>query len=200
MDTCFDEEKGLIAETSDKKDFSQHTNILAILTDTFKEEEQSEKMLKVLEDKSLYQATIYFKFYTFRALQKSGLGDKYLDLLDSWRGMIDNGMTTYGETDINPRSECHAWSSSPNFDFLHLVAGIYPSEPSFKSVVIAPNLGKLDKLEAELPHPQGKIEVKYVKSGEKIEAEITLPKGLKGEFKWKGKSVEIVAGKQNVVL
>ena len=200
MDTCFDEEKGLIAETSDKKDFSQHTNILAILTDTFKEEEQSEKMLKVLEDKSLYQATIYFKFYTFRALQKSGLGDKYLDLLDSWRGMIDNGMTTYGETDINPRSECHAWSSSPNFDFLHLVAGIYPSEPSFKSVVIAPNLGKLDKLEAELPHPQGKIEVKYVKSGDKIEAEITLPEGLKGEFKWKGKSVEIVAGKQNVAL
>jgi hypothetical protein len=200
LEKCFDEEKGLIAETPDKKEYSQHTNILGILTDTFKEENQSEIMQKVLEDNTLFQATIYFKFYMFRALQKVGLGDKYLDLLGSWRGMIANGMTTYGETDINPRSECHAWSSSPNFDFIHIIAGIYPGEHSFKSVIIEPNLGKLNKLDAEFPHPQGMIKVKYVKTGGKIEADITLPDNLKGTFKWNHKSVELVAGKQKVSL
>ncbi|MCK5781955.1 MAG: alpha-L-rhamnosidase N-terminal domain-containing protein [Flavobacteriales bacterium] len=198
LEMCFDSEKGLIAETPDKDQFSQHTNILGILTDTIKKEEQQNIMHKVLDDKSLYQATIYFKFYTFRALQKVGLGDKYFDLLGSWEGMIANGMTTYGETDINPRSECHAWSASPNFDFIHTVAGIYPGEHSFKSVIIEPNLGKLDKLDAEFPHPQGMITVSYVKTGDKIDAQILLPEGVKGEFKWKGKSVELIAGKQNI--
>ncbi len=200
LEKCFDNKKGLIAETPDKDKFSQHTNILGILTDTFKEDIQPTVMQKVLDDKTLFQATIYFKFYTFRALQKVGLGDKYFDLLGSWEGMIANGMTTYGETDINPRSESHAWSASPNFDFLHTVAGIYPAEHSFKSVIIEPNLGKLNKLEAEFPHPQGMIKVSYVKIDNKMDAEVILPNGLKGEFKWKGKSVNLVGGKQNISI
>ena len=200
LESCFDSEKGLIAETPNKEKFSQHTNILGILTDTFEKGLQPDVMQKVLDDDSLFQATIYFKFYTFRALQKVGFGDKYFDLLGSWEGMIANGMTTYGETDINPRSECHAWSASPNFDFIHTVAGIYPGEYSFKSVIIEPNLGKLDKLDVEFPHPQGMIKVSYVKKQDKMDAQVLLPSGVKGVFKWKGKAVELVEGKQNISL
>ncbi|WP_458628299.1 alpha-L-rhamnosidase-related protein [Winogradskyella sp. PC D3.3] len=200
LERCFDTNKGLIAETPDKKEFSQHTNILGILTDTFTQDIQSEIMKKVLEDETLFQATIYFKFYLFRALQKVGLGDMYFNLLGSWRGMIDDGMTTYGETDINPRSECHAWSSSPNFDFLHTVAGIYPGEHSFKSVIIEPNLGKLKKLDVEFPHPQGMITIRYSKNDNNINAEISMPEDLTGEFKWQGKSIPLVGGKQNIAL
>ncbi|REG89444.1 alpha-L-rhamnosidase-related protein [Winogradskyella sediminis] len=200
LERCFDTKKGLIAETPDKKEFSQHTNILGILTDTFKQDIQSDIMKKVLEDETLFQATIYFKFYLFRALQKVGLGDLYFDLLGSWRGMIDDGMTTYGETDINPRSECHAWSSSPNFDFLHTVAGIYPGEHGFKSVIIEPNLGKLKTLNVEFPHPQGMITIRYSKNDNNINAEISMPEDLTGEFKWQGQSVSLVGGKQNIAL
>lgn len=200
LKSCFDEEKGLIAETPNKKMFSQHTNIWAILSDTYKKKDQAAIMQKILDDESLFQSTIYFKFYLFRALQKAGLGDKYLNLLQPWQTMIDNGMTTFGETDINPRSECHAWSASPNFDFMHIVAGIYPAEPSFKSVIIEPNLGQLKKLDVEFPHPQGIIKVSYVKSGNRIKAKVTLPEGVKGKFKWKGNSVKLVAGKQNISL
>lgn len=200
LKNCFDKEKGLIAETPDKNQFSQHTNILGILTDTFEERIQLDIMQNILDDETLFQATIYFKFYTFRALQKVGMGDLYLDLLGSWIGMINNGMTTYGETDINPRSECHAWSASPNFDFMHIVAGIYPAEHSFKSVIIEPNLGRLDKLDVEFPHPQGMIKVSYVKTDNKIDAQVLLPNGVKGEFRWKGKSVELVSEKQNISL
>lgn len=200
LERCFDAEKGLIAETPDKKEFSQHTNILGILTNTFKQKNQPEIMKKVLEDKTLFQATIYFKFYVFRALQKVGLGDMYFDLLGSWRDMIDDGMTTYGETDVNPRSECHAWSSSPNFDFLHTVAGIYPREHSFKSVIIEPNLGRLKKLDVEFPHPQGMIAVNYSINDGIINVQVSMPKDLKGEFKWQGKSVSLVGGKQKIAL
>lgn len=197
---CFDAEKELIAETPDKDMFSQHTNIFAILTDTFKKEEQASIMQKILDDKSLFQSTIYFRFYLFRALQKAGLGNTYLELLGPWKTMIDNGMTTFGETDINPRSECHGWSASPNFDFIHTVAGIYPAEHSFKSVTVEPNLGKLTKLSAEFPHPEGMIKVAYEKEGTSINANITLPKDVVGTFKWKGNSVKLVPGLQTITL
>ena len=43
-------------------------------------------MTRVLDDASLTQATYYFKFYLFRALQKAGMGDRYLDLLGAVAG------------------------------------------------------------------------------------------------------------------
>ncbi len=104
-------------------------------------------MEKILKKKDLIQCTIYFKFYLFRALQKVGMGDKYLELLGPWESMLENGMTTFGETDVNPRSECHGWSASPCFDLLHTVAGIYPGKPGFESVIIQPNLGELQSIE-----------------------------------------------------
>ncbi len=200
LDNCYDEEKGLIAETPEKKLFSQHTNIWGILTDTFAKQNQKKIMNKIISDASLIQSTIYFKFYLFRALQKSGLGNLYLEMLQPWKNMIDSGMTTFGETDINPRSECHAWSASPNFDFLHTVAGIYPEKPSFSFVVIEPNLGYLNELNVEMPHPNGMIKVFYKKNGEKLEANITLPSKINGEFRWRGKSIDLIGGSQEISL
>jgi hypothetical protein len=128
------------------------------------------------------------------------MGNRYLDLLGPWKTMINNGMTTFGETDINPRSECHAWSASPNFDFLHTVAGIYPASHSFGSVVFEPNLGYLNELYVEFPHPKGMIKVSYKKSGEKLDAEISLPEGVTGVLKWNGKTVELTKENQKVSL
>lgn len=156
-------------------------------------------MIKILNDKSLIQSTIYFKFYLFRALQKVGMGEKYLELLQPWENMISQGMTTFGETDINPRSECHAWSASPCFDFLHTVAGIYPSEPGFKSVTIQPNFGYLDSLNVEMPHPNGLIKMKLRKTEENgIVGEIILPENLFAKFVWNGKTINLNSGLQTI--
>ncbi len=197
---CFSPSKGLIAETPDKKLFSQHTNIWAILTNTYDEKFQPKVMQKILNDRSLIQSTIYFKFYLFRALQKVGMGSKYPEMLQPWKTMIDNGMTTFGETDINPRSECHAWSASPCFDFLHTVAGIYPAEPGFKSVVIEPNFGYLNKIDVKMPHPQGMIFVKLFRDGNKLNGIISLPGNLTGTFLWKGERIKLKSGEQKLIL
>ncbi|MEE9431894.1 MAG: alpha-L-rhamnosidase N-terminal domain-containing protein [Melioribacteraceae bacterium] len=197
---CFVKEKGLFSETPDQKLFSQHTNIFAILSDALPKENQKELMEKILDDSDLIQSTIYFKFYLFRALQKAGLGDKYLEMLQPWNTMIDNGMTTFGETDINPRSECHAWSASPNFDFLHTVAGIYPAEPGFKSVVIEPNFSYLSYIDVEMPHPKGLITVKLSKDKSDVKGIVFLPSGITGTFKWNGKEINLKEGEQKISL
>lgn len=110
---CWDETKQIYSDLPGGSTFSQHANILAVLTDALPENQQIALMEKVLNDKSLIQATFYFKFYLFRAMVKTGMADQYLPQLAPWRNMLDLGLTTFAEKPDPTRSDCHAWSASP---------------------------------------------------------------------------------------
>ncbi|MDD2797798.1 MAG: alpha-L-rhamnosidase N-terminal domain-containing protein [Bacteroidales bacterium] len=199
---CLNAKNGLIAETPEQKIYSQHCNILAILTDAIPADKQAAVMTKILSDKSLIQTTIYFKFYLFEALLKSGKGNEYLSLLDNWKNMMRNGLTTFAETDINPRSECHAWSASPVYHLLKIVAGIQPTKPGFNGIVIAPNMGMLNSIDAKMPCKDGVIMVKLTKDKTKqtVTVEITLPQAKTGKFLWNGQETPLIGGKQILKL
>ena len=197
---CWVAEKGLFAETPKKEQFSQHTNIMAILTDAIPKEEQKALMQKILDDKSLIQTTIYYKYYLFNALHKAGMGDQYTGLLANWTNQLDQGLTTFAETDIEPRSECHAWSASPNYHFLKIIAGIYPKSKHFKEVVIAPHFNGLKAFKAAMPHPNGEIKVQLTKKRRKLVGSVSLPKGTTGVFKWKGKEIPLTEGIKEIKI
>jgi alpha-L-rhamnosidase len=120
---------------------------------------------KILYDTSLSQATFYYRFYLNRALKKAGMADMYYSQLTPWRGMIDNGLTTFAENPDPTRSDCHAWSSSPNYDFLATICGILPASPGFSSVRIEPALGELQQAKGIMPHPDGDITVSLQRKG-----------------------------------
>lgn len=86
---------------------------------------------RIVEDPSITQTTFYYKFYLIRALKKVGLADRYTQMLEPWQRMIDMGLTTFAETPEPTRSDCHAWSSSPNYDLLATVCGVEPAAPGF---------------------------------------------------------------------
>ena len=200
MANCYSPQKKMIAETPQKDIYSQHSNIWAILTNTIQPSEQKALMNKILTEKDLIQSTLYFKFYLFRALQKCGMADSYLTMLAPWKTMLGNGMTTFGETDINPRSECHGWSASPCFDFLHTVAGIYPGSPGFKTVIIEPAFGYLKFMDVAFPHPQGLIKLNLKKENDKVTGSVHIPGSLTGEFIWQGKRYKLIMGENNIML
>ena len=112
----------------------------------------------------------------------AGEGDKYFSQLEPWKKMLDRGLTTFAEKPDPTRSDCHAWSSSPNYHLLSLVAGVTPAEYGFKSVRIEPKLGQLKFVEAAIPHPKGKIRISLKKKGEEIGGFVELPEGLSGTF------------------
>ncbi|RPJ35493.1 MAG: hypothetical protein EHM17_02565 [Verrucomicrobiaceae bacterium] len=198
---CYDPARGLIADTTEKQSFSQHANILAVLTETLPAIQWQPVMAKVTDDPSLTQTTFYFLFYPHRALRKAGMADRYLSLLQPWHNMIAPGITTFAEKPEPTRSDCHAWSACPNYDFLDLICGIGPAEPGFRSMHIESSLGNLTWASATLPHPQGLIEVRFERRGENgVMAAITLPVGLHGEFAWSGKKVALKPGSQNIEL
>lgn len=200
FEKCMVESTGYISDTPLKKEFSMHAQIFAVLTNTIPEKDQKAFVQKFMNDKSLIQPTMYFRFYLTQALKKTGLADEYLETLGLWNEMLDKGLTTFAENPDPARSDCHAWSASPDYDFLATVAGIRPASPGFKTVEFEPAFGKLKFIKGQLPHPAGLIifDLKK-KSTDGISGEITLPEGLTGTFKWHGKAIEL-KGKTEIEL
>lgn len=199
LEWCWDEQRNLLADTPEKKAFSQHANIMAVLTDTIPAQQQAAFIQRVADDKSLTQCTFYFRYYLIRAMKKAGLADQYVARLQPWRDMLAMGLTTFAERPEPTRSDCHAWSASPNYDFLATICGIEPAKSGFQSVRIAPALGPLTWAKGTMPHPQGQIQVSFRrKDTSGIEAEITLPGNLTGTFFWNKQSVALHSGSQKI--
>lgn len=195
---CWDESRGYLADTPDKKEFSMHAQIFGVLTNTIPEKDQKAFVQRFMNDKSLIQPTMYFRFYLTQALKKTGLADKYLETLGLWHEMLDKGLTTFAENPDPARSDCHAWSASPDYDFLATVAGIRPASPGFRTVDVEPALGKLTFIKGQMPHPAGMIIFDLKRKGnDAITGEITLPEGLTGTFRWNGK--EIVLKEKTII-
>lgn len=197
---CWDDNRKMLADTPEKNAFSQHANILGILTDAVESSRQKDLIRKILSDKSITQATYYFKFYLFEAMKKAGMGNDYLGQLKPWYDMLDIGLTTFAENPEPTRSDCHAWSASPVYEMLSMVAGIMPSAPGFKKVLIRPNLGTLSSIDASVPHSLGEIRVSISKSVRQSRIVIDLPAGLSGELEWGGQIYPLEQGRKEFQL
>lgn len=193
----WDSEKNLYADTADKDVFSQHTNTLAILYGVITGDKATTLAKKMLEDSTLVSASIYFKYYLHQALVKAGLGNDYLNWLDKWRENMQLGLTTWAEASnvSMSRSDSHAWGSSPNIEFYRIILGIDSDSPGFSKIKIEPHLGAIKAISGEIPHPNGKVSVKYILNNGKLEATIVIPEKTEGTFIWADKKYLLKEGK-----
>jgi hypothetical protein len=197
----WDPSKQLFADTREKKDFSQHTNTLAILTGISTGDRAKALALRMISDTAITQATIYFQYYVNQALRQTGFGNLYLDRLQIWKDNLAMGLSTWAEiSDINAaRSDCHAWGASPNIEFFRTVLGIDTDAPGFNKIKIEPNLGSLSDVSGTMPHPRGEITVGYhLDLQGRMNAVIAIPKGTSGVFIWKGRERALQAGEQKI--
>jgi hypothetical protein len=133
-------------------------------------------------------------------MNKAGAGDMYLDMLGPWRTMLGRGLTTWAETADPTRSDCHAWGASPNYELFRTVLGIDSAAPGFARVVIRPFLGKLTHVSGAIPHPKGEIAVTLTLTNGKLEAGVTLPAGVEGQFEWHGQTRSLHSGENHVTI
>lgn len=197
----WDSYRQLFADTPEKRHFSQHANILAVLGGVVEGVAARRLMEKTLQDTTLTQATIYFKYYLHRAVAKAGLGDQYVNLLSEWQHQMKLGLTTWAEHPEPSRSDCHAWGASPNIELYRIVLGIDSDAPGFDKVLLSPHLGPLKKVQGRMPHPKGEISVSYaVNPAGRLTAKINLPTGVSGRLVWKGQQKPLKAGYQLLTL
>ncbi|MNY74399.1 hypothetical protein D3C86_2134220 [compost metagenome] len=63
---------------------------------------------------------------------------------------------------------------------------------------IKPHLGAIGEISGEMPHPAGTIAASYKINGTSLQAEITLPANVWGEFVWEGKKLVLKPGKNSL--
>jgi len=156
----------------------------------------------MLNDKSLTQCSVYFKYYLNQALVKAGLGNDYMSWLGIYRENIAMGLTTWAEySDVNTtRSDCHAWGASPNIEFFRTILGIDSYAPGFAKVKIEPHLGTLTNVSGEIPHPNGKVFVSYTLKDDKWRIKISLPQKTSGILVWKAKVYPLKEGDNSLTI
>jgi len=193
----WDESRGLFSDTPDKKTFGQQTNALAILSGAATDRRAIGE--RMLADKSITQASYYFRFYVDEAIHEAGLANHYLRQLGPWREMLRLGLTTTLEEPEPSRSDSHAWSAHPNYHLLATVLGIRPAEPGFRSIIIAPALGELKRVSGNMPTPEGEIAVEFQRSGAAgLLGRIELPPNTRGTFIWNGQASPLKPGRNKI--
>ncbi len=195
----WDESRGLIADDAAHTSYSEHAQCLALLTDVLSSEQQ-ERVWGSL-DSGLIPVSSYFAHYLFEACLQHDHSELFFRRLTPWKESLGEGFSTTPEGfGGEARSDCHAWSAHPLFHFLTGVLGIRPASFGFSSVEITPQLGSLPEASGTIPHPLGSIHVHLTKREKHLHAEVELPEGLYGTFRYQGQSAPLVAGKQAMSL
>jgi len=192
--SCYNSDMDLLADTPSHETYSQHAGIWAILSECIPKCKVQTIMKTLLENKDIGQVSLFYRFYLAQALKKADMGNLYYSMLTPWREMLKLGLTTFAEMFEPTRSDCHAWSASPNYDFLATICGIVPSSSGFRKVLIKPCLGELTEVKAKMPHPSGIISVHYKRHDGRITVKVTLPEKLTGTFIWNSKKSKLTGG------
>lgn len=194
----WDSAHGLIADDDSHKNFSEHTQSLALLTRGL-DPRRSLSIAACLcakgeERPQMVSTTIYFSHYLFEAYTKIGRSDCLLEKMKFWKELQQAGFKTTPESPEPSRSDCHGWGSHPLFHYFASILGIRPSAPKFATVQITPQLSHLAFVRGKMPHPLGTIEVNFQKAGGSLCGYVRLPLGLKGTLKFSGNSRQLGEG------
>ncbi len=193
---------GFYTESPENEQVSQITNLLAILAEATKGNDAKQLMAKLLEPKDWFgQVDLFLHLYLFEAMNKTGFQEQFLKQTSEWQLMKERGMSTFAEVPLewgeeNQRSECHPWSTAPDYFFFRTMCGIKPTSAGHRTVEIAPSFGNLTHIKAVYPHYSGNIELDLVRKGLNVEGTITIPEGIKAIFIQGDKKKELVTGKQ----
>ena len=126
-------------------------------------------------------AELYYFHYLLPALVANGRIDFAEDLIQEHYGFIRSlGYPTLPEyfhsAGAGGGSCCHSWSGAPAIHATESILGLRHAHPGNPDVwKLDPKSTRHHQAEGTLPHPRGKIWVRWERKGERIEARVTVP-------------------------
>lgn len=175
LSRCYDEKEGLLRDGAFSGGFSAHTVVWGILSEVLTGK-RAERACEKLFTPALSDCSFSMNYYLFRALEKCGRYDlAFSQVLPKWLPMLENHCTTWCEdTSKAPRSECHAWSCAPLYEFAARVLGVSADEGG---ITVAPQCGKLAFAKGTVPTRFGIVSVDWTVEDESFTLRIGLPDG-----------------------
>lgn len=160
----YDARRGLYRDVTGRDAFSQHGQVWAVLSGIALPERRKAIMRKALQDDTLVRCSLCTHYFLYRALDEVGLYTRTEELWDSWKAIMDMKVTTWPEDPVNWRSDCHAWSSTPLYEFVACGLGIKPEAPGFDVVRIEPKMLWLRSCEGSVHTRHGTITVSWTET------------------------------------
>ncbi len=192
--------RGLFADDTAHRHFSQHAQCLAILSGLLAPAREQTVFEAMRATPDVAQTSLYFSHYLFETCQRLGRGEVILERWRDWTACLEDDLKTFPEHFGEPRSDCHAWSAHPLYHYASSILGVRPASFGFASVRIAPQLGPLERAAGKIVHPKGLIEVRLERQTNRLTAEIVLPDGLEGQFVHLGLEHRLKSGSQTLHL
>ncbi len=172
----YDENKKLFKD-SEESVFSMHSQIWAVLADVVTGNEARDLLQRTYDDKELPICSYSMMFFVFRAYEKVGLYHLAYKMLDNWREMIDLHATTWFESSpLKSRSDCHAWSSLPIYEFSACILGV---KVTMDGIIIKPYVDANDFASGTVMTPIGKISVDWKKENGTLMLKVNAPEKVK---------------------
>lgn len=161
-------------------EYSQHCQVLGVLTNTLDKESGKQALEKTIKDKSSYaQCSVAMSFYLFRALADSGLYQYANSYWDNWRQMLAKNCSTSVEALAGERSECHAWGALALYELPSFILGVRPISPGYTNVEINPQTENLTWAKGTVITPRGEVKISWKKDTDgQLNLRYQLPNGL----------------------
>ncbi len=127
---CWDAGRGLVADTPSRTSASVHTQVEAVLAGALSASKARTALLRADGSEAVIQpGTLFYQTYLARARRLAGLRQRDADAFNArvkpWLDTLDSsGLTTFPESLVNWRSDCHGWSASPILWFIEDWLGV----------------------------------------------------------------------------
>lgn len=176
---CYDAERGMYREGADFKQFSQHTQVWAVLTGLAKEDKAKEILKHAICDEDVVKCSFVMQFYLFRALEKAGIYEMTMPLWKAWQQLLELNCTTVPEKPYHPRSDCHGWGALPLYEFTAKLLGVEPLTAGWQAIKVSPKIHLIDNLSGRVPTPYGTVFLQWKHCEGTIRLSAKVPVGVK---------------------
>lgn len=186
-------ERQLFRELPETEIYTQHSQIMAVLAGAVSGEEARQLLERTLVE-PMHRVTLPFAYLLFQALKQAGLQNRIFGLWDRWRAFLAQGLTTLPETEVNPRSDCHAWSAVPLVEFPATILGVMPLLPGYEEIRIEPIPGELTWVKGSVATIKGMIEVEWHQEGARFQLKVQIPEGVAARVKLPDGTEKMISG------
>jgi len=155
---CWDEAREMLREGPAFEQFTQHAQAWAVLTGALEGQQAKAALRRAIDGSDVLKCSFSTAFEWFRALEKAEMYAETEQYMMGWAALIPMGNTTCPETPGDARSECHAWSALPIYEFLRVMGGV---RMEAGKPVITPTAGYLADLDGTVPIPGGCVRFRW---------------------------------------
>ncbi|KAF4769002.1 Bacterial alpha-L-rhamnosidase [Penicillium solitum] len=156
---CFDGRfftDGLASEAACDNDCSQHGQVWAVLSGAA----MGDLAFNIISEctavsgaRTFTPTSTAMSFYTLRAMSMVGgslYDERFHGFWGPWKDQLGLNLTTWLEDTVSQRSDCHAWGSSPIYEFTTEVAGVRMGTPAWKTMIFHPRVGLFPEVDVKV--------------------------------------------------